>query len=193
LKSTILKALVLTMLSVNCVFAQATFVFRNYHPLGVDAPVFDAQGNRLFGDNYVALLYGGPTTDDLQVAKAGDLTTSMDPVPFLQTYNGQMGYFARPGGVAVVNVPEGGYAWLQVRAWDTRLGATYDDVAQLGIGGYGQSSLFYTYGGDVIATGRPSQPLRGLESFSLVPEPSTWTLLAMSAGILSRKCRRRTR
>jgi hypothetical protein len=181
------------MVSANSVCAQATFLFRNYHLLGVDAPVFDGQGNRLFGDSYVALLYGGPTTDDLQVAKAGDLTTSINPVPFLQTFNGQVGYFARPGQVAVVNVPPLAYAWLQVRVWDTRLGATYDEVASLGLGGYGQSALFYTYGGEVIATGIPPQPLRGLESFSLVPEPSTWALLALGAGALFWKLQRGAR
>jgi hypothetical protein len=68
--------------------------------------------------------------------------------------------------------------------------ATYDDAVNMGVG-YGRSALFYTYGGDELATGRPPQPLRGLDSFSLVPGPGTWALLALGCGILFWKGRRR--
>jgi hypothetical protein len=177
-----MRTVALLIILAQSAFSQATFFFRNFDAEGLDAPVFDAAGNRLSGDNYVAVLYGGPTQDSLVLANAG--VGSMSPVPFTATFGGQAGYFSRAGQLYLNNVLQLGYAWLQVRAWDTRLGATYDDVMRLGVGGYGQSALFYTYGGDLIATGRPSQPLRGLESFSLVPEPSTWTLLALGVGIL---------
>jgi hypothetical protein len=170
--------------------AQATFGFFNYvASVGLDAPVFDSEGNRVFGTNYLAVLYGGPSVDSLQLATDGN--SSMDPQPIIRIINGQAGYFGQGGFVTIDNVPSGGYAWLQVRAWDARLGATYEDVARLGLGGFGESSLFYTYGGDLIATGRPSQPLRGLQSFSLVPEPSTWALLAAGVGFLFWRWRRR--
>ena len=191
MKSTLKYTMIVMIISANCAFGQATFFFENYYPPEVNAPVSDANGNRLFGEHYVAVLYGGPTPDSLVIANAG--SGSMSPVPFTATFSGQAGYFRRAGRVFVDNVPEAGYAWLQVRAWDTRLGATYDDVMRLGVGGYGQSALFYTYGGEGIATGIPPQPLRGLESFSLVPEPSTWALLALGSGILFWKCRRRVR
>ena len=174
--------IVIAVLSANSALSQATFFFRNFYSGEVNAPVFDAAGNRLFGDNYVAVLYGGPTPDSLALASGG--VGSMSPVPFTVTFGGEAGYFSRGAQVYVDNVPQSGYAWLQVRAWDTRLGSTYDDVVRLGLGGYGQSALFYTYGGDVIVPGRPAQPLRGLESFSLVPEPGTWALLALGAGAL---------
>jgi hypothetical protein len=172
LKSLFLNAVVLTMLSVNWASAQATYIFLNYVPsVGVDAPVLDATGNRLFGANYVAVLYGGPTPDDLMLARAG--TASMEPVPLIRTYNGQAGYFLQAGEALIPTVPGGGFAWLQVRAWDLRLGQTYDEVASLGLGGYGASPLFQARGGELIATGVPPQPLIGLQSFSLVPEPGT--------------------
>ena len=76
-----------------------------------------------------------------------------------------------------------GYAWLQVRAWDARLGGTYEEVMGLGIGGYGESPLFYARGNSPFADPPiPPAPLIGLQSFSLrpvVPEPGTWMLLTL--------------
>ena len=184
-------ALLSTILAQSA-FSQATFRFSNYAPFaGIDAPIFDAAGNRLFGDNYVAVLYGGPTMDSLQLAMTG--ASSMAPVPMIRIENGQSGYFGTGGFVIIDTVPEAGYAWLQVRAWDNRLGATYEQVAGLGLGGYGQSPLFYTYGGGIPPDGVPPTLLRGLQSFSLVPEPGTWGLLALGAGVLCWKFRRRVR
>lgn len=155
-------------------WGQSTFTFSNYEPpAGIDAPVFDAFGNRLAGNNYVAVLYGGPTGDSLQLATAELGTASMSPVIFL---DGQFaGYFARGGWVEIRNVPRGGSAWLQVRAWDVRLGTTYEDAAALGTGGYGESGLFRAMGGgEGGGVPSPPGPLVGLQSFSLRPiaEPS---------------------
>jgi hypothetical protein len=170
--------------------AQATFSFFNYAPAaGIDAPILDAEGNRLFGTNYLAILYGGSTPDSLRVATDGN--ASMDPHPIIRIQNNQAGYFGQGGFVVVDDtIPTGRFAWLQVRVWDARIGATYEDVAALGQGGYGASALFYTYGGDLGAEGLPPQPLRGLQSFSLVPEPSTWALLVLGGGWLVWRCRR---
>ena len=176
--------LVLATLSVQCAFSQGTFIFQNHHPLGLDAPVFDASGNRLSGTHYVAVLYGGGRPDALTIAQRGP--ADMPPESFTAVFNGQPGYFSGLGYVMVDDAP-GGFAWLQVRAWDMRLGATYDDVVRLGVGGYGASPLFQARGGD---DARPAQPLLGLESFSLVPEPSTWALLALGAGVVFWSCRR---
>lgn len=184
----ILTYLVILVAFASHAFGQASFVFWNYHPTGLDAPVFDADGNRLFGTNYVAELYGGNTIDSLVLAQAG--AASMQPVPFTRIYNDQPGYFADVGYVHFPNVPGAGFAWLQVRAWDLRLGETYDEAMALGLGGYGQSPLFYARGGD-LTTDLP-RPLIGLQSFSLVPEPSTWALLAFGAGFLCWRCRRKT-
>ena len=156
----------LLVILAHSVFGQNTFLFRNFIPGEVDAPVFDAAGNRLQGQHYVAVLYGGRTPDAMRIATVGG--SDMPPESFTAVFSGQPGYFLNPSFVIIRDTVDP-YAWLQVRAWDTRLGATYDDVVRLGIGGYGQSSPFYTYGGDVIATGQLPQPLRGLESFSLVP------------------------
>jgi hypothetical protein len=57
-------------LAVDSALAQADFIFNKYSPgVGLDAPVYDADGNRLFGTNYVAELYGGITADSMVLLK----------------------------------------------------------------------------------------------------------------------------
>src|SRR6185436_6603472 len=102
----ILYSIILAVLVSDRAFSQASFLFWNYHP-SVNAPVFDAEGNGLFGDNYVAVLYGGLASNNLQLARAGDLSTSMAPVAFVAIYNENTGYFARAGGVFITTVPGG--------------------------------------------------------------------------------------
>ncbi len=74
------------------------------------------------------------------------------------------------------------------------MGGTYEEVAALGLGGYGESPLFYAQGGTPLGLPGPPGPLIGLESFSLravVPEPSTWALLALGGAFLGWATRRR--
>src|SRR2546428_7929186 len=73
--------------------AQSSFCFFNSG--GIDAPVFDASGNRLFGSNYVAMLYGGSNPNSLvpAIEAIPPLGQVITPTPFTQLYNGQPGYF----------------------------------------------------------------------------------------------------
>lgn len=175
-----------------CGFSQSLFIFSNYNPReGIDAPVFDGSGNRLSGENYVAMLYGGSTAEELTSAlNFSEGYPPMPPVAFTFTPNGQTGYFAN-GAVIVPNVIPGVFCWLQVRAWDARLGSTYEEVAKLNLGGYGESNLFQDAGG-------PAEhlPLPGfmyhLQSFSLlpeVPEAHTACLLIIGLFLISGKMR----
>jgi hypothetical protein len=107
------------------------------------------------------------------------------------------GYFQGGSGyLSVVDVPPHGYAWLQVRAWDANLGSLYEEVEALGIGGYGESPLFYAQGNDPFALlPELPAPLIGLQSFSLrpiVPEPTTGGLLALG-GVMVWSSRRHKR
>ena len=195
MNKTVLLLFFFTVSAARHANAQSSFVFVNYANGLIDAPVFDAHGNRLLGSSYAAMLYGGPTIDSLQPAWDEVVFHNMAPVPFTFTPNGLNGYFDDSGYVQIGNVAPGLLAWLQVRAWDTRLGATYEEVAALGIGGYGASNSFQESGGDPNA-GVPTLPefLSGLQSFSLlpvIPEPSSASLMLVGLPLMLKKCRRR--
>ncbi len=89
--------------------------------------------------------------------------------------------------MTVVDSFGGDFAWLQVRAWNTSLGSTYEQVAALGLGGYGESSLLYLQGGNPNAE-PPIGPhlLIGLQPFSLrsIPEPTVWQLCVIGFSAL---------
>ena len=175
--------LLLTLLALNCSFScavlgQSSFALRNR----VDAPVYDSLGTPLAGDQYRAELWGSATPDSLTPLLDINQGFTRVIVPF-----GTGGYFSSGTSyLSVLAVPPGGYAWLQVRAWDARLGATYEEVAALGIGGLGESPLFYAQGRNPLLTPPDLPgPLIGLQSFNLrpiVPEPSTWALLALGGA-----------
>src|SRR2546426_10117973 len=110
-----------------------SFVFQNYAPFyGIDAPVFDSNGNRLEGTNYLAMLYGASKDESTNALHA-----LLPAQPFLTGTNA--GYFISAMDYEVPGVIPGDPAWLQVRAWDRRLGESYELAAAGNIGGYGES------------------------------------------------------
>ncbi len=169
---------------------QSSFALRNYYPPDVNAPVFDSRGARLEGSNYAAELWGSATPDSLAPVLTY-VTGQRVIVPFLSGPGLGAGYFSDPEGRAfgdqltVPGVPPGtGLAWLEVRAWDTRLGATYEDVAARGVGGFGESPLFSAHGSNPLDLLGVPAPLIGLQSFSLVPEPSALLLLLLGLPLI---------
>lgn len=171
-------------LCVTCAaLGQASFGFRNYDPgYGIDVPVFDAQGQLLVGSDYRAELWGGGTPDSLAPLFVLDEGNRREILPF----NERGRVISTTAYLSVLTVPPSGWAWLQMRAWDARLGATYEEVTALDLGGYGESSLFYAHGGNplLIPASLPG-PLIGLQSFNLrpiVPEPSTCALLVLGGA-----------
>jgi hypothetical protein len=173
-------------------FAQGTVSFNNSATaLGLTggAPVFDADGTtRLAGTAYVAQLFAGPDI--------GSLAPWGDTAPFR---TGAGAGFWNPGADStriIGSVAPGQVATIVVRAWEAA-GGTY--VAAVAGGFKHGSSTSFT-----VATGGvgspPSLPTAlgatvggvysGLTSFSLVPEPSTYALLALGAAALALRRRK---
>jgi len=172
------KLLLVTVLIVASVatYAQGTLNFANFvqvAPPGVsvNAPIFNIDGTtRLAGSQFQAILYGGPDANSLQ---------AMGSAVGFATGTGA-GYFI--GGQRVVTTVAGNtMAFLQVRAWDTLAGATWDAAFASG-SGYGMSPILNLTLGQAPAT---PPNMVGLQSFSLVvPEPSTIALAILGAATL---------
>jgi hypothetical protein len=173
------------------VAGQASFWLNTWN---VSAPVFDAQGNPLEGTDYLAELWGGSVSNSLNPAVTY-YTSQRVMVPFTFAPGYVLdGYMGRDSAddLVVFDVAPGptirDWAWLQVRAWDARLGGTYEEVEALGVGGYGESRSFFAQGG-VPGQLLPDLPgeLIGLQFFNLrpiIPEPSTGALLALGGAML---------
>jgi hypothetical protein len=158
--------------------SQSQFALCNCPPqCAVNAPVFDAQGALLAGTGWRGELWGGADSNSL--------------APLYILYSGGRnfaplftpGCFRSTKLLVLGGVLAGAPAWLQVRVWESSLGATYEGVVPLNLGGYGQSLLFQAVGTDPYAD-PPMLPseLIGLQSFSVlavVPEPATWAVLAL--------------
>jgi hypothetical protein len=175
-----LSALLLAAWAHPEALAQATFELRNYNSqAGVDAPVYDWTGALLAGPGWRAELYGGVDTSSL--TPLWDIAPQRREIVPLWL----PGYFRSDAGyLAVLSAPPYGWAWLQLRVWNVGLGATYEEAVARGLGGYGQSGVFYARGGDPRVPTLPA-PLIGLQSFSVlpvVPEPSACLLLGLGVG-----------
>jgi len=160
---------------------------------GPDQLVYDSDGMPLFGPEFVAMLYGGATTDSLQPAIELETLAVMEPVAFNRS-PGRLGLDHRGYNVTALALGTegcGSQSWLQVVAWDTRVAPTYEAAVELDLGGYGASDLFLQTGGSAPhcePQGLLPQPLVGLESFRLlpvIPEPgTTWLVLLGLPGFV---------
>ncbi|MCP5524155.1 MAG: PEP-CTERM sorting domain-containing protein [Verrucomicrobiales bacterium] len=148
---------------------------------GINARVYDADGNPVSGAEYSAQLLWGLAADAL--APIGV------PVPFYSDKDYKLGYV--DGGV--VRVAEtGAHGFVQMVAWATASGADYASALAAG-GPTGRSNIIPIWvGWDDINPTLPGE-LVGLEGFQLnrgqiIPEPSTFALGLMGLGVL-RLCR----
>lgn len=178
------KLLVLSAFAVSglVAFAQGTINFNNRVTAdGINAPVTDGFGVKLDGIRYQAQLLAGPNA-----ASIVPIVASITPF----RTGSVTGYF-NGGSVAVATVAPGAVATVQIRAWDTQAGATYDSAVASGYG-FGTSKVFtVTTGGAGDPPGVPGNMLNlGTDGFSLaaVPEPSVVALGLLGAvGLLIRR------
>jgi hypothetical protein len=130
-------------------------IFANRVLGAIDAPVYDIDGvTRLQGVDYLVQLFAGPSAEGLAPMGAA--------VPF--RVGAGAGYIFADVRV-ITNVPAGQVASIQLRAWESAAGTTFEQAVANG-GKHGASSII-----QVTADGPPAFPadLIGLQSFALQP------------------------
>ncbi len=139
-------------------------------------PVTDAQTGLGVGSDFSVALYAGADEASLApVASGSFLAAGLFNLNDVDT------------GLAA-----GATGFFQVKAWETAFGATYDEA--LGLGKTGESNVFSM----AVTTDVDGQPLPfasnlvqgGLESFEVVPEPSTIVLGVLGAAALALRRRK---
>lgn len=161
----LLTVCILSLLSITWnAWAQGEICFTNYAPGDdLNAPVFNIDGTRLEGDRFMARLLGGRSADTLEPVG--------EAVPF------RIDGFFLGGSRIVPGALELHEVTVKVLAWDTQTGSSFEEATIKGM------STVFTVEPALSAT-RPVPPLTGLESFSLVPEPSPWLLALIGLGII---------
>jgi hypothetical protein len=172
------KLLLLAVLAVAAVgaYAQGTVNFANV-AVGVNAPITNAAGVRASGAAYTAQLYVGPSgTVDANSLVAVSGTAAFNT-------GTQAGYFT--GGQRAISGSAGGSTvTLQVRAWNTAAGATYEAAMSNPSGEGNWSNLIQVTLG--TPPGAPAN-MTGLQGFQLVPvpEPSSIALGLLGLGAIA--------
>ena len=160
-------------------FAQGTVNFNNRVVGSVVAPVYGPDGvTGLEGPGYTAQLFGGAA------GSAEGSLVAITPTTTFRTGAGA-GFIVAAGSVTVPGVVGGASAALQLRVWENAGGTITSYADAIASGSlYGSSAVFDSLPlGDLTASPPTTPPnLVGLQSFNLVPEPSTYALLALGAA-----------
>jgi hypothetical protein len=180
MKKLLLIAALLAIGSVG-VYAQGSVDFRNRIVGVLDAPVFLSGGAApVDGADFVAQLYFSATE--------GGTMTAVSAAPAAFRTGAGAGYWnaGASAGRTLDGIAAGDTAFLQVRVWNAAQFANFDAAVSAGtVDSWGWSDVFsVTTGG---AGDPPSLPatMLDLNSFELVPEPSTCVLAALGAlGLL---------
>ena len=170
---------VVSLVGVSSVSAQGTVNFVNRITGTLDAPVYlnGVGGTLLSGANFLAQLYYGTSPTE------SSLTPITDPPTPFRTGTGAGYWNAGADSTRVLPViAPNSVVYLQVRAWDSTFGATYD-IAKAAGGVWGDSNVFTAIAGGGSPPVAPAN-MTGLTSFTLVPEPSTIALGILGAVAL---------
>lgn len=150
-------------------WAQGQFTFGNRVgvPESIDAPVFDADcQTRLEGSAFLWQVYAGFSPEVLQ------------PLGMTSPFRtGAAAGYIDSTTYAVPGASHGTIVYTQLRAWDAAAGGSYEAAVAAGVK-YGFSNILPV--STVVGTPPPRFPV-GLESFCLIPEPSTLTLFGYAA------------
>lgn len=184
MKKTTIAILSFVLVSGYSVLGQGTILFANRLSASTFAPVYMPDGTTpVTGPNFSAQLYA---------QLGGSFTAVGNPIVFRSPGTAASG--AWPGAtVAIPGALAGTSVQLEVRAWANSF-ASYD-AAVAGGGLYGLSSPFTSspLGGDPGGGGLTipdpnivgnALAINNMQSFSLVPEPSTIALGVLGIGAL---------
>jgi microcompartment protein CcmK/EutM len=174
------KLIVLTSIVAltGAVLGQGTVNFQTIGG-GVNAQVLTAAGVGAESD-YFGQLFAGPSADSLAPMGAPRAFT-------------QQGYFG-PQSVTIDNISAGGAAFVQLRAWAAANGSTWDAATSQAVYEAGVSPTLALSGTGNPTASPPTTPVNlvGLQGFQMevIPEPSTWALLALGLGALALRRRK---
>lgn len=116
------------------------------------APVYNVGGTTpLAGSAYSAQLYAGTAVETLRAAGM--------PIPFRVNLPG----FVIPQTIVLPNIPPGGNVYLQVRAWESARGISFEEARATG-GKFGRSPVLLK---PLLPPPAIPTPMTGLQSFSL--------------------------
>jgi hypothetical protein len=167
-----MKKLLVTLAAVlvsASTFAQGTILFNNRTPTG-DARVFRPDGVTGAGAGVTAQLF---------LVGAGGALTPIPGTTTFRTTPAAATFFVNPISVNVPGVAVGANATVRMRAWE---GASWDTAT---IRGESNDVLVQNLGGQIGNNPpSPDAPLSGLQSFTMVPEPSTMALGLLGAAAL---------
>jgi hypothetical protein len=183
MKKTTIAILSLVLLSGYSVLGQGTIFFGNRLSASTFVPVYMADGTTpVTGPNFSAQLYA---------QLGGSFTAVGNPIVF-RSPGAANGSWAG-ATVAIPGAAPGTTVQLEVRAWANSF-SSYD-AAVAGGGLYGLSPIFTSgqLGGDPGGGGLPitdpnivgnATAINNMQSFNLVPEPSTIALGVLGIGAL---------
>jgi hypothetical protein len=173
-----LAIVALAALTISSASAQGTLTFNNRIVGIVDAKIFNQDGvTGLAGTGFSVQLYVGAAG-----ATADALTAAAGVVSTFRTGAGA-GYFNSLGDVAIPGFAGGQIVALQLRAWDNQGGTitSYETASIRGVSNVFNTTDALGGAGNPPAT---AATLQGLQSFSVVPEPSVIALALLGAGAL---------
>jgi hypothetical protein len=174
----------LAVLATLSSFGQGSVNFANTSTQPVRTRSGAAVPTALQGGTYIAeLLYaadGTPATD----ATFGLVGTRVGGTVGFATP--QAGVFNGGGRTVTSITPPGGFGLFQVRVWDTRAGATFEEAMTSTQHELGYSSILRVDTADSTAVPLPTPAALGMTSFqlSIVPEPSAIALGLLGVGTL---------
>ncbi len=173
-------------------FSQGTVLFNN-RTGGANAPIVNILTGLPAGPaGFLAQLYYGTagTLDDSTLVSVANAPATL----------AQAGYIVQTSARVLNNglvIAGGADAAVQVRAWETALGATWEAaLANYGTAGFesmvmGKSSIFNQKTGDASNPTVPPTTLTGMTTFNLVPVPEPSVIALGALGLAALLYRRR--